>query len=59
MVDLDALGQIGEVGLERRLDGGVLVLGVAGEEVHDIAHVGGEGGAGDALRRIDPTRPRR
>ena len=58
MVDLDALGEVGQAGLEHRLDGGVLVLGVAGEEVHDVADVGGERGAGDALRTGRATRPR-
>ena len=33
VVDLDALGEVGQAGLEHRLDGGVLVLGVADEEV--------------------------
>ena len=50
VVDLDALRQIGEVGLEHRLDGGVLVLCVPDQQVHDVADVGGEGGTGEALR---------
>ena len=59
VVDLDPLGEVGQARLEDRLDRGVLVLGVAGEEVHDVVDVGGERGAGDALRRDRGGRPRR
>ena len=54
VVDLDALGEVGQAGLEHRLDGGVLVLGVAGRGGATTSRdVGGERGAGDALRRVD------
>ena len=46
VVDLDALGEVGQPGLEHRLDGGVLVLGVAGEEVHDVGRRGRPGRRG-------------
>ena len=58
VVDLDALGQVGQVALEHGLDGGVLVLGVATSKVDDVARRGGQGGAADAGRRVEAGRPR-
>ena len=59
VVDLDPLGQVGQLALEHGLDGGVLVLGVARRAGATTSRdVGGEGRAGEPGRRGRAGRPR-